>query len=109
MKMLNLDSLLTPTKTVIIAGIEHTVKDMGVGDFLEASADARKLENKDDIAANLEASARHVRRLIPTLTEEDVRALKLEQLFTLIQFLNGTLEELQQTGEAIAEKESEGK
>lgn len=111
MKALNLDSLASPKRLVTLNGSEYEVKQMSVTDFVAAAQEAKKFEGKTpDFAENIEAAIRSIGRAMPGLTEEKIRALSLEQIGALVNFLNGEYdEELKKGIEVAAETGDKGK
>ncbi len=95
MKTLNLDQLVGTIRTVTLDGVEHPLVDMTVEDFLIAQKEAKELEGMGelDLAQNIEKSVVHLHRVIPSLSEEKLRSIRLAQMLVLIQFVNGNLEE----------------
>lgn len=104
MNLLNLDELAPVLKTVVFKGVKHEIKELGVGAFLEAYAQSKTLGTKDDVAANLEDTITQIRRVIPSLPEAELREMSFEQLFTLVRFVNGTLEASKEAGEKVVQK-----
>jgi hypothetical protein len=94
-KILNLDDLAKIEKTICIAGQEYPVVEMSVADFIDATKDAEALvkSGDDGTITNLEATIRMLRRSIPSLPEEKIRALSLGQLKVLIAFVQGEIED----------------
>ncbi len=95
MKTLNLDSLAVVKRSVTLNDVDHPVKDMSVEDFIAAQLEAKKLDGLTEVTIvdNLEASIAHLTRVIPSLTETQLRTLSMPQVLALVQFVNGTLEE----------------
>jgi hypothetical protein len=95
MKTLNLDELAQVTRTVHLNGEDHAVKEMSVQDFVAATQEARKLEaaGGGGLVENLDASIKHLNRVLPTIPEAVLRALSMRQVAVLVSFVNGALEE----------------
>jgi hypothetical protein len=110
MKILNLDDLGATTRSVTLNGKDHAVKEMSVQDFILASQEAKRLEKLDenDFAANLDASVKHLMRVLPTITEAELRALSMRQIGVLVSFVNGALEEEAQKAD-LPKSEDAGK
>jgi hypothetical protein len=104
MKTLNLDALAKVELTVTLNGKDHQVKEMGVDDFIQASAEAEAMKSLDgdSLKENISATIKHLHRVLPTIPETEIRALSVSQLAALVAFVNGTLEDEKHKGEDSA-------
>lgn len=93
MKTLNLDQLKKVSRTVTINGNTYEVLEMTVAQFIESSAAAERLKNENDSAKQLIEALAMVSRAMPACPKETLDALNLEQLTTLIEFINGGMDE----------------
>jgi hypothetical protein len=107
MKVLNLDALAGQIeKSITVNGVEYMVEEMSVQDFILASKEAETLKASDPIA-NLESWMTHIRRVIPSLPEEELRKLKLPHLMLVMQFVTSTIEDEADAGKT-AQQAPEG-
>lgn len=104
MKTLNLDDFATDKRAITFKGVEHEVREMSVEDFIAASGDAKKLEEKGEkgMRENVEDTIVHLRRAIPSLEEAELRGLTVAQLVVLVRFVNGTLEDEADKGAEVS-------
>lgn len=95
MEILNLDDLAKQERKLVLAGKDHFIVEMSVEDFIEATKEAKALEGQTerDVASNMGASIKHITRVIPTLTDAELRKLSVRQLLAIVQFINGKLDE----------------
>lgn len=104
MKTLNLDELAKVQATVTIGGKEHEIKELSVEAFIEASAEAKRMKdmNETDIAADIDATVKHLHRIIPSLPESEIRALNMAQLHMLLAFVNGGIADEEKKGADVS-------
>ncbi|WP_374335531.1 hypothetical protein [Methyloversatilis sp.] len=110
MKVLNLDSLAKPRKAITINGVRHVVKDMTVEDFIEVARAAEKYESEDASISLLERfneSLNGVKRALPTITDEEIKKLNVDQLGAINKFIRDELIEDSEVQEV--QEEEEGK
>lgn len=109
MEILNIDDLMPKSKRAIkLGGVEHEVVEMSVQMFIESVAEANKLKQlPHDSTEHLESTIRLVNRAIPSLAADVIRSLPMDVLGTIVQFINGELDEEIKKGKA-AQDESEG-
>jgi len=109
-KTLNLDELAAVERTITIKGETHNVTEMTVGNFLDTSKEADELEKIKDPAKQLESTIRLIRRSVPTLTEETLRSMSFEKLFTVVKFIQGEMDkEMHDAATEGAGQEGDGK
>ena len=106
MQILNLDALLPVQRSIKLKGKEHPVQELSLEGFLQMRRDFEALGGREATEEeNLELSIRHAMRMLPTLSEGDIRALTPEQTTALVEFLNT---EAQAQATAGAQGASEG-
>jgi hypothetical protein len=92
MEILNLDELVAPKRTVKLKGRDYPVAEMSVQSFVEIYADAKALGENVDPAQNMEATIRLLTKYLPTMEETTLRALPIEAIAKLTQFVRGELD-----------------
>jgi hypothetical protein len=87
-KVLDLDELETgtPEKVLKLKGKEHPLKPLSVRDFIDQSKEAKKLINETDASVHVEHLVKLVKGVFPTLTDEDLNDLSMEQLNKILDF-----------------------
>ena len=109
--LLNLDEVSPnkETRIIVMKGVEHTMKAPTVGDFLETSKLAKKIEG--NIEQNMDVYVglmiKIINQAFPTLTEEILQTLTFEQLNVVLEFVNKTGEEITKDGQDKAEGEGQ--
>jgi hypothetical protein len=100
-KVLNLDELAKPRRKVTVLAVDYEVREMSVEGFIEYSRKARENEARakqdpdrertpeDDVQSMVDT----VRLAVPDLPEAVLKRLSLIQLTTLIEFINGLLDD----------------
>ena len=109
MKILNLDALAAPKRTLTLGGVTYDVEEMTVENFIETTRIAEELETKGDkltFADQIGATIGMIKRSVPDITEQQLRKLNLEQLTMVSKFLRG---ELDSETEAVESVEGEVK
>jgi hypothetical protein len=88
MKVLNVDSLAEPQKTVVIKDVRHKVKEMTVEDFIAVVTAAERFENeKGTLLERFNESLNAIKRALPTISEEDLKSLTVLQVGAINLFL----------------------
>ena len=103
MNYLNLDEIAPPTKTITIKGKTYEVRPMSVGAFVENVKEAQKIDENSPVEEQLEATIRALLRQTDA-PEEVLRALNLDQLTKLSQFVRGELDKEIAEGAEAAKK-----
>lgn len=113
MEFLNLDEISAPLRSIKLKGVEHPVKELNVDGFIDTMRDARELEKADpnDVAQQIELTIKQIQRSVPSLTRQDLGALRPAQIRAINQFLQGQLADGAQkaTEDGDAEAPSEKK
>lgn len=115
MKVLNLDSLAKPKKTVTLFGTQYIVKEMTVADFIEVAQAAADYEQGDEDAPitpkvlldRFQNSLNAVKRALPDVPDEVLRRMTVEQMGVLNRFLRDEFAD--EEGELVSEEKQEGK
>lgn len=92
MKVLNLDELAAPKRTVTLKGVDYPVAEMSVQTFIAIYKDAKDLGEDPDPAKNMDATIKLLTRYLPTMQEETLRTLPIEAIAKLTQFVRGELD-----------------
>lgn len=89
-KILNLDNLAKKeVRELLLDGKTYKVREMSVEDFIETSRIAEKLESESSFAVQMEESIKLIQRAIPDIEPGVLKALSMEQLAALSQFVRG--------------------
>lgn len=90
-KVLNIDSIQKPvSRELSLGGTKYAVKDMTVENFIETTKHSEELSAKKAGAREqLEATISMICRFIPDLPKELLQPLSLEQLGTIVAFVQG--------------------
>lgn len=99
-KYLNLDQLVQEERVVTIGGVQHTMKEMSVEDFIVLQQEAGKLSEDASMGEQIEALVKMIARSFPTMKEAELRALPLRHL-------NAILEFTRESGEKVVEADAE--
>lgn len=101
MKTLNLDSLgAKEQRELVMGGKTHVVKPMSVKAFIATTKVIESLKEDQSVAAQINGTVSIIRNSVPTLDEEELFALPLEHLRTLMEFVRGD------DAETVAEHDS---
>jgi hypothetical protein len=104
MKVLNLDSLAKPTKTVTLGGKTYTVKEMSVEGFIEFTRHARQFEDKElKPEDSIGLMIKTVGYALPDVPEQELQRLSIGQLTALVDHINSSAIE-----DAVDNKTEEG-
>jgi uncharacterized protein (DUF2267 family) len=101
-KVFNVDQLAEETRQIVLKGKTHEIKPMSVDDFLATMAEADKLDKDASPQAQIDAVVKTIARAIPTLSEDDVKALPFDQMNAIAQFIRGDIPE--ELKKAVEEK-----
>lgn len=93
MKTLNLDQLKKVNRTVTLGGKTYEVLDMTVAQFIESTDAAERLKDEKDPTKQLKEALEMVHRAMPSCPKEILGQLNLDQLNTLLEFINGGMDE----------------
>ena len=107
MKILNLDDYAKITRTVTVNGVTYEIAEMSVADFIETTKDAESLEKSTRFSDQIELTVKVAARTIPSMPEEVIRSLRVDQLVVLSKFLRNELVEIKEG--AAQEGEEPGK
>jgi hypothetical protein len=105
---LNVDDLAPAKKTLTLKGKVHEMHQVSVSEFIAVTKASKDIDEKDfdelKVDEKMERLVVNVSKAFPTIPDEDLGALSLEQLTAIIRFAAGTLAE--EAG-AVAAAESE--
>lgn len=107
MKLLNIDNLIVPEMAIEFQGVEYPIEEPDVGTFLRLTAEEARLRAADGRTSVIE-SIELIKRVIPSMPAEILERMKFPQLYAVLAFINGQVDELGnpvKAAEAIAEAE----
>lgn len=93
MKVLNIDALAKPKRTLELGGVKHVVVDLTVEDFIEVTKALEELKEDDGVVAGINHTIGVLRRHVPTVSVEQFKALNLEQLGIVGRFVRGEMDD----------------
>jgi hypothetical protein len=100
---LNLDELTVPTKTIVLDGVTHVMRELTVQEFIERSRQAQEVEAQDadlTMAQKIEKMVEVIHDAFPTLAKERLGRLSLTYLTKIIEFTLKAPEEIEREVEA---------
>lgn len=90
MKMLNIDKVVPKEKKELnIGGTSYVVEPMTVANFVKTTQAADDLGENASVGEQVAATIDMVKRSVPTLPQEILDQLSLEQLQTIVAFIRG--------------------
>jgi hypothetical protein len=92
-KVLNIESLEVPKKSLTLGGVDYPVEELSVENFIVTTQEAKRLEGETDHGVQMVATVDMIMRSIPTIPREKLTALSIEQLVVIVKFVQGSLEE----------------
>jgi len=98
-KVLNLDSLSEETRSITLNGVTHEVVGMSVDSYIKVQKVLENLKEEDDLPTKMKASVEMISAAVPTLKEDVLRAMSMEKLNMIIEFVNGPTPEVEGEGE----------
>jgi hypothetical protein len=94
---LNIDELAPPKKELTLKGVTYEMHTVTVGEFIEfMRANGMEDQKKFDelpFDERLEKLIDQIHKAFPTVPDDDLRGLTMDQLVTIIQFISGNLKE----------------
>lgn len=89
-KILNIDTLSSDQRTVVLGGVEHQVLEMSVENFIETTKAAELLQSTDaTLTAQVESAVSLIMRSVPTVSRETLVKIPLRHLQTIVGFVRG--------------------
>lgn len=86
MRLLNLDDLSAPKKTVQIRGVEYPIAEQSLGQLIELLNEQKKAKTKTSEADVAQMLLQQAQMLLPTCPTEALSSLNIRQLNALIEF-----------------------
>jgi hypothetical protein len=103
-KILNIDTLSSDQRTIVLGGVEHEVLEMSVENFIATTKQAELLQSTDAaLTAQVESAIDLIQRSVPSAPRETLLKLKLRHLQTIVAFVRG--DDVQE--EALAQPEAQ--
>lgn len=92
-KILNIDSLATTPRVLHLGGTEYPIDELTVENFIATTKEAEKLKDEKSQAVQMEATVDMIVRSIPGVPREKLLKLSLDNLLTIVRFVQGSLED----------------
>lgn len=106
-KYLNVDSLVPDKKVLTIQGVDHEMRQVTVKEFLELvrteKGENELMDENTPIDVRIVGLVEQIKKAFPTVPEDHLTSLRIEQLAAVIKFTVGSLEEEQQAKNQAAE------
>lgn len=106
---LNLDDLAKPSKSIILDGVRHDMRELTVQEFIDRAAEARKLAEQAEAPAEdptkwpvekqIEKLVEMIHDAFPTVSKERLGKLHLVQLNAVLDLTMKTPEQVAQSVE----------
>lgn len=95
MKILNIDAFAQPKRKLSIDGKLYDVRDIDVQSFIDSLKLAEELETQGEQtpAQAIVQSVAAIKQSIPDLAETRIKAMSLEQMTMVLQFIRGDLDD----------------
>lgn len=87
MKLLNLDSLAKPKRTLRLGGVDYAVNGMTVENFIETSRIAEKMASDAPLSEQISEAIEMILRAIPSMQRETLQKLDFEVINVIIDFV----------------------
>ena len=102
MKILNIDSHATAKRALTLGGVNYPVRELSVQAFIDNLKMAQELESKGQLTPldQLEHAVQMIHSAVPTLPLEAIKALSIDQLTLVLDFVRGELDEKLAQGSA---------
>lgn len=111
-KILNLDTIETKVdKTIVLNGVEHAFSPFTVEQFIEQLKEIEAIENGErtlSIREYAEYSIKSIKRAFPTVPEAELRALHVDKLKAISDFVRGEVAAEAEAGAEIEAGNGEG-
>lgn len=114
-KLLNLDDLVVVKRVIQLGGKDYPVAEQTIGEMLARLSLAKEAESVTNDPVKILQSLRDTaRQILPTMEENLVDSLNMNQIVRLIEFVNEADAEVaakaaERTAEEITEQEMDGK
>lgn len=97
MKILNIDTFAQVKRQIVFKGVTHDVRETSVQQFIDNLKAAEELEKAgkgepDTLSRQVEQSISAICDAIPTMKPEDLKAVPIEAITALLQFIRGELD-----------------
>lgn len=87
-KILNIDALAAEEREIQLKGRTYKVEEMSVQNFIETTKSAETILGRP-LSEQVEESVKMIKRSIPEVPEEELRAVPLRNLQAIIAFIRG--------------------
>lgn len=92
-KALNLDNLVKERRTITVGGTTYAVVDMTVENYIATTKRAQDLGDNPSDVDQMESYVDLISRFVPEFDVQTIRSLSVEQLTTILKFVNGQFDE----------------
>jgi hypothetical protein len=96
MKVLNIDAYADPKRVISYKGVEHAIEEISVQSFIDNLKAAEELEKSGladkSMSKSFEDAVASIKAAVPTMEEKEIRALKLQAMTAIMQFIRGELD-----------------
>jgi len=89
-KILNIDTLTSDQRTLVLGGVEHPVVEMNVDNFIATTKAAEELQSTNaPLTAQVESAVSLIIRSVPTVSRDTLNKVPLRHLQTIVAFVRG--------------------
>jgi hypothetical protein len=96
MQILNVDALVTPTRSITLDSVDHVVKDLDVQQFIDNLAAAEQLDAQGAESPKLSQAVREgvaaLAQALPSVPKERLMKLPVAAISKMLQFVRGELD-----------------
>ena len=90
LKVLNVDTLIKPSRTLVLGGEEHVVNEMSVENFLETTAALDEIEQAGfSLSKQVEKTVDMILRSVPSAPRELLIKVPMTSLQDIVAFVRG--------------------
>jgi len=89
-KILNIDTLVSDQRSIVLGGVDHEVLEMSVENFIATTKQATKLQNENAaLTDQVESAVDLIIRSVPTAPRDLLLKTPLRHLQTIVGFVRG--------------------
>lgn len=111
MKILNIDAYAAPKRALTLGGVNYDVVDLSVEAFMANIKLAQEIEAKGQMTPleQVEHAVKMIKNSVPTLPEQLIKRLSIEQMGMVLDFVRGDLDQkLTESGTVKKTETAEG-